>query len=260
MTADLTLAISAAKAAGAIIRDGYNQKKIITKKGTGDYVTTIDMQAEQSIRETLGTTDYSFLGEESGETRTLSTKKWVVDPLDGTSNFIRGIPFFAVSIGLIENERELKLGVVYDPLRDECFWAQKGTGAFLNGERISVSGAKDFEDAVILVEHGRSQLAINTFVAAIKNLTPNGGAGIFRQGTTALMLCYVAKGSATAFLSCGDELYDFAAGLVIAKEARARVSDWRGHAWTRDSAYVLASAPAVWAEVTRRVRDLQVSA
>ncbi len=129
MSKDLELAIQAAKQAGELIRQQYGKLKKITKKGLNDFVTETDVEAEKIIIAALQPTGYSILGEESGLRNNKSRKKWVIDPLDGTNNFIRGFSFFAVSIALIEDDKNLILGVVYDPMADECFWAEKNSGA-----------------------------------------------------------------------------------------------------------------------------------
>lgn len=257
MSKDLELAIQAAKSAGRIIQAAYGDAKKITKKGLNDFVTETDLQAERIIIEQLRQTGYSILGEETGETDNQSRKKWVIDPLDGTANFIRGFPFFAVSIALIEDDKNLVLGVVYDPIADECFWAERNEGAFMNGKKINVSQHGDFDGSVFLVEHGRSEKNQKDYLQALHHLMLDQGAVVLRQGSTALMLCYMAKGSAEAFLSCGDELYDFAAGLMIAKEAGANISDWNGKPWDNSNSFVLASNVEMREKILARLAGLQ---
>lgn len=256
MSKDLILAIQAAKDAGRIILEAYGRTKEVIKKGTGDFVTATDVRAEQAIVAQLQQTGYSILAEETGEIDNKSEKKWVIDPLDGTSNFIRGFPFFAVSIALLEGEKTLLLGVVYDPVANECYWAEKGKGAYMNGVRISVSRGGKFEDSVLLIDHGRSEQSRRHYIACLQQLTLDSGAHAMRHGSTALMLCHMASGKGAAFLSVGDELYDYAGGLIIADEAGADISDWRGKPWDNSSSYILAANPGIHKSILERISNL----
>ncbi len=246
MSPDLKLAIQSAKKAGKIIKAEYaKSNKKITQKGSNDFVTKADKKSEQVIIRNLQKTGYSILSEEIGEINNQNSKKWVIDPLDGTSNFIRGIPFFAVSIALIRSEKRLLLGVIYDPLTEECYWAEENSGAYLNNKKITVSNIGELENSVILIEHGRSQEARKDYLNISNKLIQEKESLVLRQGATSLMLCYLAKGSCEAFLSCGDELYDYAAGLIIAKEAGAYISDWGGREWDNSNSHILASNPKI---------------
>ena len=256
MNDDLKAAIYAAKCAGKFVRDNYETTKTISVKGKHDFATNVDIEAERIIFNALKPHGYSFLGEESGETSSSNKKQWIVDPIDGTSNYICGIPFFAISIGLMSGNK-LVLGVVYDPLRDECYWAHKGSGSYLNGQKLRVSNTLKFGESFVLIEHGRSDKAIEKYIELTKHLMTKKGTAIMRQGSTALMLCYVAKGSSPAFISYGDELYDYVAGLLIAEEAGAKVTDWVGQQWNNSSSYILASTPSVQDEIIDRVKLLQ---
>ena len=204
--------------------------------------TTIDVDAEHAIIEMLGSSGYSVYGEETGITHGKGNKMWIIDPLDGTQNFVRGLPFFAVSIALIEND-DLVLGVVYDPLLDECYSAERNAGAYRNRERITASKKEALMDAAVLIEHGKSAISRKRYAECTTVLMQQ-GCTVLRLGSTALMLCHVATGGFDAFVSVGDELYDHAAGLIIAKEAGAHISDWSGNAWRRDSE-TIAVAPDV---------------
>lgn len=259
MSYDLKVAIEAAKKAGEIIKEAYKKdKEVKDKGGSNNFVTETDSQAEKIIIEYLKQSGYSILGEESGLIENQSKKKWIIDPIDGTTNFIRGIPFFAVSIALLENSKNLVLGVVYDPIADECYWAERDKGAFLNGEKISISELSDFNGSIILIEHGRSEKNKEDFSEAWRKLTLNNGApNILRQGSTALMLCYTARGSCEAFLSCGDELYDYAGGLIIVKEAGAVISDWHGKDWDNSSSYILVSNSKIQGKIIDRLSGIQ---
>ena len=252
MSQDLELAIHAAKSAGSIIREAYGKEKAIVIKGTNDIVTDTDVQAEHTILGILKRTGYSSFGEESGVTERQSARRWIVDPLDGTANFVRGFPFFAVSIALMEDEKNIVLGVVYDPIADECYWAEQGKGAYMNGRKIFVNSLSDMEKATFLIDHGKSEQHKVEFLRSLSALTLNRGATVLRQGATALMLCYVAKGSFDAFLSFGDQLYDYAAGLLIAEEAGADISDTKGNAWNTASTSLLVANAAMHSVILTR--------
>lgn len=253
MSDDLKLAIQAVKQAGKIIKEAYGGVVEVKRKGFNDSVTEIDVKAERIIVKLLKRTGYSIFGEESGKSDSGSRKKWIIDPIDGTSNFIRGIPFFAVSVALIENDRQLVLGVVYDPISDECYWAERNKDAYLNGKKIHASSKADFDGSVILIEHGRAEESKIACLSVMGKLMLDDGPLILRQGSTALMLCYVAKGSCEAFLSSGDELYDYAGGLIIAKEAGVIISDWKGKPWDNSSSYILAASPILQKKILKRL-------
>lgn len=257
MSNDLRLAIQTAKQAGEIIRDNYGKVQSVTQKARHELVTETDKKAELLIIAKLQRTEYSFYGEETGHTYTKSSKKWIIDPLDGTSNFIRGFPFFAVSIALIEDNKNLVLGVIYDPITQSCYFAERNSGAYLNNKKIYVSEQGNFAYSVVLMDHGSSKKNNSDFLLALTKLTQNNGVSVLRLGATALPLCYVSKGSFEAFLSCGDKLYDYAAGLIIAKEAGAIISDWNGNPWDNSSSYILAAPPQLQDSALKRLVGLQ---
>jgi len=172
------MAGAALKAARALIRDfGEVEQLQVSLKGPGDYVSAADLKAERLLRAELlrARPGYGFLMEESGETPgTDGRHRWIVDPLDGTTNFLHGLPFFAISIAL-ERDGEIVAGVIYEPIRDEMFWAEKGTGAFVNDRRLRVSARRRLGDAVIgtgipFREHGDHP-------AYLATLAPGGSTG-----------------------------------------------------------------------------------
>jgi len=255
MSKDLELAIEAAKEAGKIIKENYTKAKTITEKGVNDFLTETDTQAEKVIITKLKQTGYSILGEETGEIDNQSSKKWVIDPLDGTTNFIRSIPFFAVSIALIENDTNILLGVVYNPIFDECYSAEKNMGTYMNGKKITINDTGIFNNSRIIFDYNRSAQARIDYTETVAKIMKNETLSITTYGSTALELCYLAKGSAEAFISCGDKIYDYAGGLIIAKEAGAEVSDWKGKTWDNSSSYVLATNPRVRDEIIKCINN-----
>lgn len=257
MSNDLRLAIQVAKQAGEIIRENYGKVQSVTQKARHELVTETDKKTELLIITKLQQTGYSIYGEETGSTHTKSSKKWIIDPLDGTSNFIRGFSFFAVSIALIKNDRDLVLGVIYDPITQSCYFAEKNSGAYLNDKKISVSKQNNFAFSVMLMDYGSSKKSDSDFLLALTKLIKNNGASVLRLGATALPLCYISKGAFEAFLSCGDKLYDYAAGLIIAEEAGAIISDWNGNPWNNSSSYILATPPQLRENILKRLTELQ---
>ncbi len=216
------MARAAEKAGRMLIRDfGEVEQLQVSRKGPADFVSTADMKAEKALRAELqkARPDYGFLMEESGgsEGRDRGTR-WIVDPLDGTTNFLHGLPHWAVSVAL-EREGEIVAGVVYEPVRDELFWAEKGQGAFLNTQRLRVSERRRLEDAVVATGmpfKGRGDHpAFLAQLAAVMTEV----AGVRRFGAASLDLAYVAAGRYDGFWETGLCPWDVAAGMILVSEA-----------------------------------------
>jgi len=257
MLRDTKFAINAAKQAGNVIRKNFGKSGQIVHKGFNDYATPTDIKAEKIIIDVLKQTGYSVFGEEMGETDNQTEKKWIIDPIDGTMNFIRGIPFFATSIALIEDNKKLLIGVVYDPIADECYWAEQNKGAYLNDKKIHISEVNKLDGSIVLLEHNTSAQGKRDYLQIAIKLMKQKGPVVLRQGSTALMLCYLARGSAEAFLSSGDNLYDVAGGLIIAREAGAFISDWKGQEWRSTNPYVLAVTPSLRRKILSKIEKIQ---
>src|SRR5260370_483748 len=199
-------------------------------KGPADFVSNADLKAEKLLRAELskGRPGYGFLMEESGTTiGSDSRHRWIVDPLDGTTNFLHGIPHFAISIAL-ERDGEIVAGVVYDPTRDEMFWAEKGVGAYVNEHRLRVSARRSLGDAVIgtgIPFRGRGDHP--SYLAAL-GAVMSATAGVRRLGAAALDLAYVAAGRSDGFWEFGLSPWDIAAGLRLYLDARRAVIDPTG--------------------------------
>jgi len=224
----LSEACEVARAAGAILRDGYGRPLAIDYKGGIDLVTEYDRKAEAFIREELSRRfpGHGWLGEESGA-GAAGEFRWVVDPLDGTTNFAHAYPFFAVSIAL-EVSGTRTLGVVYDPLRDECFAASKGESATLNGAPIRVSRVDDLARALAATGfaydvHEKPEETLRFFSPFLSKVQ-----GIRRDGSAALNLCYLACGRFDLFWEVKLHPWDVAAGALIVEEAGGRVTDFAG--------------------------------
>ncbi|GBR50217.1 inositol-1-monophosphatase [Neokomagataea thailandica NBRC 106555] len=225
---------AAHKASRHLLRDFAEVEQLqVSIKGPGDFVSQADMRAENIIREELtrARPGYAFLMEESGESGGDNwTWRWVVDPLDGTSNFLHGIPHWAISIGLQrrlqDGSIELVAGVVYNPVANEMFWAEKGVGAFLNERRIRVSARRTLNEALFATGipfakvSGRNRLA---FARVLSALMPK-VAGVRRFGAAALDLAWVAAGRYEGYWEFGIKPWDCAAGALIVREAGGHVT------------------------------------
>ncbi|MCA8883419.1 MAG: inositol monophosphatase [Rhodobacteraceae bacterium] len=231
-SANLNVMIKAARKAGrSLVKDFREVENLqVSMKGAGDFVSKADTTAEDILKEELlgARPSYGWLGEERGEEPGQDpTRRWIVDPLDGTTNFLHGMPHWAVSIGL-EHKGEMVAGVIFDPAKDEMFYAEKGKGAWLNqSQRLRVSGRSKMIEAVFatgLPFGGRPDLPAT--LQDLARLLPQ-CAGVRRWGAAALDLAYVAAGRYDGFWERGLQPWDMAAGIVIAREAGAFVEPVR---------------------------------
>jgi myo-inositol-1(or 4)-monophosphatase len=221
---------AALKAARGLIRDfGEVEQLQVSIKGPGDFVSAADLKADRTIKAELkrARPGYALLFEESGaEAGSDPRHRWIVDPLDGTTNFLHGIPHFAISIGL-ERDGEIVAGVVYEPIRDEMYWAEKGLGAYVNDRRLRVSARRQLGDALIgtgTPAGGREDAANIDALTAVMRAT----SGVRRMGSAALDLAYVAAGRYDGFWEFGLSPWDMAAGILLVREAGGYVSDMTG--------------------------------
>jgi myo-inositol-1(or 4)-monophosphatase len=244
-SAVLNVMIKAAHRAGrALKRDlGEVEKLQVSLKGPGNFVTAADRRAEEIVREELSKArpGYGFLGEEGGaRAGSDKTHRWIVDPLDGTTNFLHGIPHFAISIAL-ERDGDIIAGLIYEPVRDEMFWGEKGGGAFLNDRRLRVSARRQLGEALIGTgipfvgrgDHGTYLATLGAVMAATS--------GVRRLGVASLDLAYVAAGRLDGFWEFGLSPWDIAAGIVLVREAGGYVTDIAGGGSMLGSGDVLAA-------------------
>ncbi|WP_288426155.1 inositol monophosphatase family protein [uncultured Agrobacterium sp.] len=234
---------TALKAGKSLARDfGEVQNLQVSVKGPGDFVSQADFKAEKIVRDELlkARPTYGFLGEEGGEEiGTDGAHRWIVDPLDGTTNFLHGIPQFAVSIAL-ERNGEIVAGVIFNPATDELYTAERGGGAFLNDRRIRVAARKQLSDCVVGcgVPHlGRGNHG--KFLVELRHVMGE-TAGVRRLGAAALDLAYVAAGRLDGFWETELNAWDVAAGLILIREAGGFVSDMAGGQSMFDSRSVIA--------------------
>ncbi len=241
-----------------LVRDyGEVDKLQVSVKGPADFVSAADRKADKTLREVLGRArpDWSFLTEESGETKgSNSSNRWIIDPLDGTTNFLHGIPHFCISIAH-ERDGEIVAGLIYDPLRDEEFAAEKGAGAFLNDQRLRVSARRALEQSVLAtgVPTIRGSDSITPFLKQLATLSDKVSA-IRRLGSAALDLAYVAAGRYEAFWENNLSIWDIAAGVIIVREAGGFVSDHDGGGAMLESGDVLAGNPEVHGAVLTHLK------
>jgi len=233
------IAAEAARAAGRIIQqaagDGIGPPVVPAslgggaivhrKKGAVDLLTRVDLACEEAIRAVLSrhTPSVPILGEEGGGARDARTR-WIVDPLDGTTNFVHGFPAYAVSIGL-QVDGELAAACIYDPLRDHLYTADKGQGAFCNGRRLAVSEASTLEDALVLTGFAYDRRERADFYLRFVKRFLEASRGLRRAGAAALDLAHIACGRADGFWEFGLSPWDVAAGVLLVREAGGRVTD-----------------------------------
>lgn len=247
---------AARKAARNMVRDfGEVQALQVSRKGAADFVSRADLSAEQTIFEELSAArpKYGFVMEERGDVEGAdNSNRWIVDPLDGTTNFLHGLPHFAISIAL-ERDRQPHAGVIYNPVTDELFWADKGEGAYLNDRRIRVSGRKDLSECLFACglpfagRPGRDRALEET------NRVLEKTAGVRRFGSAALDLAFVAAGRYDAFWERDLNIWDIAAGAAIVREAGGLVSEIEGGGKFLTAGSILAANTEIHEEAKRLI-------
>lgn len=253
----LSVAWQAASAAGALIRENWQQAKEIYYKSTIDLVTTVDREAEKRIVEILQQRfpDHSILAEEeTAVLRSRSDYRWIIDPLDGTTNFVHSYPQFGVSIAL-ERGGEIILGLVYDPLREECFRAAKGEGAFLNESRIQTSKVGELDKALLATGFPYDRRDRAAFYLAFFKAFLVRSQGIRRNGAASLDLCYLACGRIDGFWELKLRPWDTAAAGLIVREAGGTLSDFSGKEFSIWGEETLASNGLIHAEMLDVIRQ-----
>jgi myo-inositol-1(or 4)-monophosphatase len=251
----LNVMIKAARKAGRTLKRDFGEVENlqVSLKGPANFVTAADKRAEEIVYEELlhARPGYGFLGEEGGRREGPDkTHTWIVDPLDGTSNFLHGIPHFAVSIAL-EREGTVVAGVIYNPANDDLFTAERGKGAFLNDRRLRVAGRQRLLDAVItcgLPHHGRGDLALGIKeIAAVQDKV----AGLRRFGAAALDLAWVAAGRFDAYWERNISPWDIAAGVALVREAGGYATDLDGGESPHATGDVLAGNETIHRELMK---------
>jgi myo-inositol-1(or 4)-monophosphatase len=258
-SANLNVMLKAARKAGrSLLKDfGEVENLQVSMKGAGDFVSRADIAAEKIIKSELTSArpNYGWAAEEGGEEPgTDPTRRWIVDPLDGTTNFLHGLPHWAISIAL-EHKGEVVSGVIYDPIKDEAFIAEKGTGAWLNETRLRVSGRSKMIEAIFatgLPFGGRSDLPET--LQDLARLLP-ACAGVRRWGSAALDMAYVAAGRYDGFWERRLNAWDLAAGVIIAREAGALVEPLTPGGDILGDGEVIAANGAIFDKFARVIRN-----
>jgi myo-inositol-1(or 4)-monophosphatase len=248
---------SVRKAARGLTRDfGEVAELQVSRKGAADFVSAADLKAEQTLFEELTRVrpGYGFLGEERGEIAgTDKTHRWIVDPLDGTTNFLHGIPHFAINVAL-ERDGQVVAAVTYNPVTHDLFWAERGRGAFMNDKRLRVSARTKLDEAVIatgipFLGHGQHA----RFLKELHQLSQR-VAGVRRFGAAALDLAWVAAGRFDGFWERDLGAWDIAAGVLLVTEAGGVVSDVDGGEAVLSEGSICAGAPGLHALMLERLR------
>jgi myo-inositol-1(or 4)-monophosphatase len=256
----LLTAMDAARAGGEVLRGGFASAEPleVANKGKNDFVTRIDREAENAVVSLIRARHptHALLAEESSAAPGVEAE-WIIDPLDGTTNYIHRYPFFATSVA-VRVGGEVVAGAVYDPTKDEMFAAAKGGGASLNGTPVRVSSCAALADALLVTGFPyRSMAKLPKFLASLEQLIRT-SSGIRRDGSASLDCCYVACGRLDGFWECGLSAWDIAAGALLVEEAGGRVTDFDAGRGFLDSGDIVASPtaihPAFLAEVQRAFR------
>jgi len=252
----VNIATKAALKAGRMIfqETDHLDKVKVAEKGPNDFVTNIDKRSENMIIEIIQEAypDHSILAEEAGAIAGDETT-WIIDPLDGTNNFLYGQPHFCVSIAVMENNR-IQHGVVYDPVRDELFTASRGRGASLNNSRIRVKPTKTVEGSMLGTGFPfRESDDLDTYMDVFKDFMGR-CRDIRRPGSAALDLCYVAAGRYDGFWEFGLSIWDMAAGALIVEEAGGIVDDTKGRQKYLESGDIIAAPPKLFKEMVQTIR------
>lgn len=254
----LEIAVKAAKLAGQIIVEhlGKISKDDIDLKRASDFVTIADKESERIIIDSIKEhfPDHLFLAEESIKECAKGTYRWIIDPLDGTTNYIHSYPVFSISIAL-EYDGKTVMGVIFDPLRNELFWTEKGDGAYLNCQPIEISKVTVGESLVATGFPFRRKEMIDTYMKLFKNVFLK-VSDVRRAGSAALDLAYLACGRCEGFFELGLSPWDIAAGSLLIKEAGGVVTDFGGgndYIWTGN---IIAGNPAIHKEILTEVRNV----
>ena len=258
-SANLNLMLKAARRAGkSLVKDFREVENLqVSTKGPGDFVSKADREAERMIKEDLmgARPTYGWLGEESApEAGADPTRRWIVDPLDGTTNFLHGMPHWAVSIAL-EHKGEIVSAVVFDAAKDEMFWAEKGAGAWMNERRLRVSGRRQMHEAVFAtgVPFGAKK-NLPVMLADLARLMP-ACAGVRRWGAASLDLAYVAAGRFDGYWERELQAWDIAAGILLVKEAGGMVQAVREGDDILEKGAVLCSNDPLFAQFSKIIRN-----
>ena len=239
------------KASKVLIRDfGEIEKLQVSEKGPGDFVTASDKRVEKILINELEKTEYSLLTEESGFIKGKdNNKRWIIDPIDGTFNFLNGLPHFAISVAYEENG-EVISGIIFDPIKNEMFFAEKGNGAFLNNSRIRVSNKSDFQNSCLVTggPNSRSKKK-ETVLEEYKRLSLKTLAHIRKSGSAALDMAYVGAGRYDGYWQRELNYWDIAAGVIIVKESGGFVENKKYEEFGKEKVDIIATNSKIHKEL-----------
>jgi myo-inositol-1(or 4)-monophosphatase len=257
MQPTVNIAVKAARNAGTVITRYLDKRDqlTVTAKARNDFVSEVDRLAEHEIVKIISKTypDHAILAEENGEQQGSGDYLWIIDPLDGTTNFLHGFPQFAVSIALRVKGR-MEHAVIYDPISQELYTASRGDGAYLNDRRLRVSNAKGLEGALLGTGFPFKQPQhLDTYLQTFKALHPQ-AAGIRRAGSAALDLAYVAAGRLDGFWEIGLQPWDMAAGVLLIQEAGGLVGDFAGGHDFMTTGNLIAGNPRMFKAIAQTIR------
>jgi len=255
----LEIAREAALQAGVVLKEHFGRviPSMISEKAKNDYVTDVDKKSEAIIKNHIRShfKDHDILAEESAPERYSSSFRWIIDPLDGTLNYIHGLPSFAISIAL-EIEGEMAVGLIYEPMRENVYSAIKGMGAYKNGGRMQVSGSGSMRTSLIATGFPfRIKDVIDTYLKAFRGLFMR-ATGLRRCGSACLDLAYTADGIFGGFFEIGLSPWDVAAGALIVKEAGGIVTDFVGGNQYLKTGNVIAGSEGVHAEMLEIIQEV----
>ena len=239
------------KASKVLIRDfGEIEKLQVSEKGPGDFVTASDKRVEKIIINELEKSEYSFLTEETGLIEgKYKDKRWIIDPIDGTFNFLNGLPHFAISIGYEENG-EIVSGIIFDPIKNEMFAAHKGSGSYLNNSRTRVSNKSDFKIACLVTGGPKAaSKAKESILDEYKKISMKTNAHIRKSGSAALDLAYVATGRYDGCWQREINYWDIAAGIIIVKESGGFVENIKAEGFNKEKVDIVASNSKIHKEL-----------
>jgi len=239
------------KASRVLIRDfGEIEKLQVSEKSPGDFVTASDKRVEKIIIGELEKSEYSILSEETGLIEGKhKDKRWIIDPIDGTFNFLNGLPHFAISVGYEENG-EIVSGIIFDPIKNEMFSAHKGSGAYLNNSRIRVSNKSDFKIACLVTGGPKAtSKAKESILDEYKKISMKTNAHIRKSGSAALDLAYVATGRYDGYWQREINYWDIAAGIIIVKESGGFVENIKAEGFDKEKVDIVAGNSKIHKEL-----------
>ena len=246
------------KEAGVILKEGYYSKKDVTFKAKKDLVTKYDVAVEEFLKKSFSKefSDFNVIAEESDNTNKFFSNSIIVDPIDGTTNFVNKLPHTAISVGVYIDKKPY-IGIVYNPILDELYTAVVGEGAFCNGEKIEVSNEKDFQKALLSTgfpySSGTCENDLNDVIKKIKQILPR-CQDIRRLGAASLDLCLVARGVYEGYYEMNLKAWDVSAGLIILQEAGGKVSNIDGNKYELfENKYILASNGLIHKELVENL-------